>query len=354
MQSIIVAPSLDSARNVSGVSAVTLFIIKNNEKCEYIHFMQGKTDGEIGGFHRVVRILSAFRKWKKILQSYPEAIVHYNFPLDAFSIIRDYFFMRRSVKSGRRTVIHIHGGLFLFKDSKPFLLNCLLKRVFSWDTPFIVLSEKEKKRLDEEYHPGTVFVLPNCIDLSDASAFKRDYSTSTMHILYLGRIEPNKGIDYIYGAVRKLKEQGLDFVLHFAGVEQKGCNYIDRFESLLDNRFVYEGVVSGKEKTELLQKCEVFLLPSFYEGLPISLLECMSFGMIPVTTDVGSIGDFVKDGQTGLFVKQKDADSIVEAIIKLHADITLREKLGENARQTIFHKLDPQEYIAQLNTIYER
>ena len=352
MQSIIVAPSLDSDRNVSGVSAVTLFIIKNNEKCEYIHFMQGKTDGEKGGFHRVVRICSAYRKWKQTLKSYPDAVVHYNFPLDAFSIIRDFFFMRRSVKNGRHTIIHIHGGLFLFKDKKPFLLNYLLKKVFSWDSSFIVLSDKEKKRLEEEYHPGKVFVLPNCIDLSDASSFERQYTSSTMHVLYLGRIEPNKGMDYMYDAAKKLKEQNIDFVLHFAGVEQNGCNYIERFETLLGKQFVYEGIVSGKKKTELLQSCMVFLLPSFYEGLPISLLECMSFGIVPVTTDVGSISDFVKDGETGLFIKQKDADSIVESISKLYADISFRQKLAESARQTIFSKLDPVAYITQLNAIY--
>ena len=173
-----------------------------------------------------------------------------------------------------------------------------------------------------------------------------------MHVLYLGRIEPNKGMDYMYDAAKKLKEQNIDFVLHFAGVEQNGCNYIERFETLLGKQFVYEGIVSGKKKTELLQSCMVFLLPSFYEGLPISLLECMSFGIVPVTTDVGSISDFVKDGETGLFIKQKDADSIVESISKLYADISFRQKLAESARQTIFSKLDPVAYITQLNAIY--
>ncbi|MBR4389297.1 MAG: glycosyltransferase family 4 protein [Prevotella sp.] len=354
MQSIIVAPSLDSSRNVSGVSAVTTFIIANNESCDYIHFLQGKSDDEKGGLHRVSRILKTYKAWKRMLREHHGAIVHYNFPLDAFSIIRDYPFMRKSVKSGRHTIIHLHGGLFLFKDKKPFLLNMLLKKVFSWDARFIVLSEKEKQRLKDDYNPEEVYVLPNCIDLSIASKFQRTDNPDSMHILYLGRIEPNKGMDYMLEAARKMKEKGEQFVLHFAGIEQKGCNYIDRFQTQLGDQFIYEGVVSGEKKDCLLQLCDVFLLPSFYEGLPMSLLECMSFGMVPVTTNVGSISDFVKDGETGLFIQLRDADGIVDAISRLANDIQLRKSISANAKDIIFRKLQPKEYVRKLNDIYSR
>ena len=63
-QVLIVAPSLDLATNVSGVSAVTNFIIDHNKECEYTHFLQGKSDGESGALKRIVRIWRNYRKWK--------------------------------------------------------------------------------------------------------------------------------------------------------------------------------------------------------------------------------------------------------------------------------------------------
>ena len=350
---IIVSPSLNSANNVSGVSAVTNFIVNNNDDCEYIHFCQGKSDEDKGGLLRLRRLLFAYKQWGGILTQHKDAIVHYNFPLDTFSIVRDFFFIRKSVCKGNKTIVHIHGGLYLFKEQKPFFLNFLLKKLFAWNTPIIVLSNKEKERLEKEYQVKDVNVLPNCVDLQVASHYIRKNDTMPIQLLYLGRIEPNKGMDYLYEAAMKLKNSDLDILLHFAGKEQGKNQYIERFHQLLREKFVYEGVVAGSNKEDLLKKCDVFLLPSFYEGLPMSLLECMSFGMIPVTTNVGSIEDFVEDGKTGLFVKVKDVDSIVCAIKRLYEDPTLRVKLSNGAREKIFSTLNPQDYISKLNKIYQ-
>ena len=351
---LIVAPSLDSTKNVSGVSSVANFMIANNQECRYTHFLQGKGDDEQGGLSRVVRLMKSYRRWKTLLNDLPaDQIIHYNFPLDAMAVVRDFFFMNAARKQGRRMVVHIHGGLYLFRQDKPFLIKCLLNRIFRWDCPFIVLSTKEKQQIQTEYQTKTVYVLPNCVDLAVASSFTRKKFNPCLHLLFLGRIEPNKGMDYLYHAVKLLQDSGTDFILHFAGAEQGGNNYIGRFSQLLGERFVYEGVVSGIEKDKLLKTCDVFLLPSFYEGLPMSLLECMSFGMIPVTTNVGSISEFVQDGKTGLLLQMKDSQSIVDAINLLSKDTDLRRNLSKNAREKIFTTLNTENYIAKLNEIYQ-
>ena len=351
---LIVAPSLESTKNVSGVSAVANYMIANNPECRYTHFLQGKSDDEQGGVARLVRLLKCYRRWKALLNSMPaEQIIHYNFPLDAMAVVRDFFFMNAARKQGRRMVIHLHGGLYLFKNDKPLFIRHLLNKIFRWDNPFIVLSDKEKKRIQAEYQAKTVYVLPNSVDLAEASSFVRNDFRSCLHLLFLGRIEPNKGMDYLYDAVKQLQERNIDFVLHFAGIEQGDNGYVERFNQLLGERFIYEGIVTGKKKTELLKTCEVFLLPSFYEGLPISLLECMGFGMIPVTTNVGSISEFVEEGVTGLFVQMKDSQSIADAINRLAQAPDLRRNLSEGARRKIFSTLNTEKYIAKLNEIYQ-
>ncbi len=353
MDIIIVSPSLDPSVNVSGISAVCTFIIKNNTQNHYIHFLQGKTDSENGGFlFRFIRICKTYKKWKSFLSAHNNSIIHYNFPLDAKSIVRDYFFVRYAYKKQRKILLHIHGGLYLFRKEKPFYINWILNYVFNFKIPIIVLSDKEKKHIEQIYHRINVISLPNCIDLSEAKSFHREFESIELNILFLGRIEPNKGIDYILEASKMLIEKNVRFILHFAGKEDSADCYIPRFKEELGDSFCYEGVVSGQKKDELLKKCNVFLLPSFYEGLPISLLECMSFGMVPITTDVGSICTYVKDSVNGFIIPIKESQPIVDAIMSLVKSKELMKRMSIAAKETIFSQFDTQKYIDKLNHIY--
>lgn len=351
---LIVAPSLDPSQNVSGVSAVTNFIIANNKEYQYEHFLQGRSDGESGTLNMLIRIWKNYWGWKKLLKRKDYKIIHYNFPLDALSILRDSFFLRAAHDAGKKIVIHVHGGLYLFKKNKPYIIKCILSGIFSWGCPIIVLSRKERERVRQDYHAENVYVLPNCVDLSEAERFTRNFGSDRLEMLYLGRIEPNKGMDYLYDAMAGWQTCHANFRVHFAGVEQGNHGYIVKFQRLLGDKFVYEGVVTGKEKVDLFKQCQIFLLPSFYEGLPIALLECMSFGMVPVVTDVGSMGEFVKDKENGLLLQVKDVKSIVDALNLLSHDHTLLMRLSSSARQTIFACFQPKNYISQLNSVYSK
>lgn len=353
---VVVSPSLDVSENVSGVSAVVNFIIDNNKSVRYEHFLQGKSDLDKGGaFQRVTRLISNYRRWKTLLREKKGCLIHYNFPLDTPSILRDFFFMRYAVKRKIPMVIHLHGGLYLFKDEKPWIIQKMLNSAFSWPCQFIVLSRKEKDAIEKEFGAANVTVLSNCVGLKEAQVFERDNCLDeTLHILYIGRIEPNKGVDYMLKAAEQLRNTRVKFLLHIAGKDQCQDYYVPRFKESLKENFIYEGVVTGTAKTELLKKCQVFLLPSFYEGLPMSLLEAMSFGEVPVVTNVGSIGEVVKDGENGLYVKVKDCKTIVEAITRLNED---REKLQDfsvKAQLTILENFSPEEYVNKLNSIYDK
>lgn len=351
---IITSPSLNPSENVSGVSEVVRFIIGNNREREYLHFTIGKKDGEGGSLlQRIRRIAKTYREWKAFLREHPDAVVHYSFPLDARSVVRDFFFIGHAVRERRRMLVHIHGGLYLTKKSRPWLINRLMHRIFSWRVPFVVLSEKEGNVVSREFGARRVEVLPNCVDLTDAQTFARVYRKGgePLTIGYLGRIEPNKGMDWLLLACERLRREGVRFRLELAGKDEGG--YIDLFAQLLGECFHYAGVVSGEAKAEFLRSLDVFVLPSYFEGLPMSLLETMSYGCVPVTTPVGSIPGVVNDGTNGLFVKVRDEASIAEALSRLDTDRTLLRRIGEQARQTIFTQFSPQAYTARLNKLYD-
>lgn len=355
MQVIIVSPSLDPTQNVSGISAVTQFIIDNNNQVEYIHFELGRKDNERGGWHRIPSIYRKLKEWRLLLKQYPDALIHYNFPLSKPSILRDPMFIRIARKMGRKMLIHIHGGIFLTSPHVPGYLNRILKWVFQGDEPFVVLSEGEKESLQSRYSCKDVHVLPNCIDLTDAKEYVRSYPPSLpIRLGYIGRIAKTKGMTELLEACKVMKERNVPFVLEIAGKEEIENEYLPLFKKGLGDNFVYTGVVSGQEKAEFLKRLDVFVLPTYFEGLPISLLECMSYGCVSMATPVGAIPTVMIGNVNGLFVPLHDASSIVSGVEALLNDEPLYERLSLAARQTVFDKFSPSKYVEELNMIYDR
>ena len=350
MHVIITSPSLDPTQNVSGISAVTQFIMASNTGADYIHFEQGRRDGERGGLFRLLALLRALRRWRRLLRAYPQALIHYNFPLSDLSIIRDSLFLR--LAGTRPTVVHIHGGNYLMSASTPLPIRWLLRRLFAKDIPFIVLSRLEQEQLQRQYHPRHIYVLPNCPDLTHARSFVRQPNThSPLTLGYLGRICRDKGMPELLQACDELLRRGIDFRLAMAGTEDRP-EFLPLFQSRLGEHFHYCGVVTGAEKSALLQSWDIFVLPSYYEGLPMSLLESMSYGVVPVCTSVGSIGEVVIDGTNGLLVAVHSVADIVTQVLRLHDDRSLLASLSEGAAQTILDHFHPDSYIQELNHIY--
>ncbi len=353
---IITSPSLDPRDNVSGISSVTRFIIDNNRAVRYLHFTLGKKDREKGGLRRVLALWRSYRAWKRTLADNADALIHYNLPLSRASLLRDPWFMRYALRRGRKMVVHVHGGLFLTAPHIPFYLRPILRWVFRQRVPFIVLSDMEKALLADRWGAQNVVSLPNCVDLHDAQAFAdaqpmRD-AAQPLRLGYLGRIEPNKGMSELLVACRQLKRVGCPFLLTMAGKEQTEGEYLPQFEAELKDSFHYAGLVSGKTKCEFLRSLDVLVMPTYFEGLPMSLLECMSYGAVPVVTPVGSIPQVVTDGENGLFVRSHDSNTIVEAVGRLNDDRALLRTLGRAAQQTIFSQYNPQRYVDELNLIY--
>ena len=354
MKVIINSPSLDPKVNVSGISAVTQFIISNNKDVEYIHFEVGRKDAESQGkLSRIKRIIHNKNEWKMLLKQHKDAVVHYNMPLMKAAVIRDYMLLSVAHNLGMPIVLHVHGGNYIKERNRPWYIRKLLKRIFTWGRHVIVLGEEEKTILEEDFGIHNIASLPNCIDLSVAKKFKREIEGKEfLDILYLGRIEPNKGIDYIFDACKALKEKGVKFHLNFAGKEEVEGQYIPKFMESFGVDFTFHGVVSGDKKTDILKKCDIFLLPSFFEGLPMSLLETMSFGQVPIVTAVGSIPMVVEEKTNGILIRTKNCKDIVNALITLNENRDLLNKFSQNAQYTIFNKFDDEKYVKVLNDLY--
>lgn len=136
-----------------------------------------------------------------------------------------------------------------------------------------------------------------------------------LRFLFLGWLGKRKGIwDLLDVIIAHHKELKGKFMLRFGGNE-----FEDKIKKLIVNNHLedvaqFEGWVSGQKKTELLEWANCFILPSYNEGLPISILEAMSYGMPVVSTPVGGITEIVKNGRNGVIVEPGKKEHIWNAL----------------------------------------
>ncbi len=353
MKILITAPSLDTKINVSGVSSVTNFIIDNCKDFEYHHFELGKKDAEKRGIFWGLRILGAWFKWSWFMLFKHYDMIHFNYALSKPSIIRDTPLVFFSRLCRKKMILHFHGGDFLMNDEIPSWIVFVLKLVCSGRQPKVVLIPLEKVRIEEKFNAKNVYVLANCVELEEAKAFHRiKKDTGPLNVLFLGRIVKSKGLEDIYQALKLVKGEFM-FNLFMAGKGNLEQEYVQKFSSVLGDHFQFLGIVSGKDKIDLIKKSDVFLLPSLFgEGLPMALLECMSFGVVPVTTDDGSMKYVIEHMHNGIMVNKNSPLEIENALETLIKDRDLLFNLSANTKHYIFDHYNPENYVRELEKIY--
>ncbi len=352
---LITAPSLDTRFNVSGISSVTNFIIGVNKEKLYKHFELGRKDVEKRNAIWLLKMIKTAFKWGVTICSKKVERIHFNFALSKASILRDAPLILFAKLVQKKMVIHVHGGDYLTNDNTPKWIQRILRKVFSGNTAVIVLSPVEKKLVEEKYGVKNVQVLPNCVDLTEAKLFKRNYETeAVVKLLFIGRISHAKGLTYIFDILAALKKNRIPFKFCLAGTGADEKEYVEKFTTLLGADFEFKGVVSGKTKTDLYKSCDIFLLPSLFEGLPMSLLEAMSFGLVPVVTNVGSMGFVVTNNENGIITTISNDTAVVmeKAITTIINNNMLKQRLSANASAFIYKNYSPEDYVKQLNNIY--
>ena len=161
----------------------------------------------------------------------------------------------------------------------------------------------------------------------------------------------------IVEALSKLSSKRSDFEFYLYGAGPEEDLLIVQFSQSLGDKFQFKGIVSGKEKFEVLQEADIFLLPSHYgEGLPIALLEAMSYGIIPVVTDDGSMATVVNNRING-YIVEKDNSNELNVVINIILE-KFRNNDVKNMQnkiiETITKKYDCKNYSIKLEKIYNR
>lgn len=159
------------------------------------------------------------------------------------------------------------------------------------------------------------------------------------YILYTGRISYGKGLLELIDCAKEVCEIRDDVSFVLAGDGPLLSNLKKKVTDLnLQNRIKFLGQVNRKKIVNLYQNATIFAFPSYYEGLPGSLLEAMACQLPIVATEVPGNIELIEHNKNGIFIPPKNASAISKAILDLLDDPDKRDKLGKNARKTIEDK----------------
>lgn len=227
------------------------------------------------------------------------------------SFRRSAIFVDLALVCGKKPILHIHGGGFKeFYATKPEWISKVLNKCAT----IIVLSQSWKQFFESITDNVPIHIVNNVVSAPSQDSFEK-IDDSKFHLLFLGLLDRQKGIFDLLNAIADNKDTFKDRIhLHIGGNGDKGC-LIKRINVLkIENIVTYEGFVSGKKKEELLQMCDAYILPSYVEGLPLSIIEAMTYGKPILTTPVGAIPEIVSHGKNGLLFNPGDEEGIANSI----------------------------------------
>jgi glycosyltransferase involved in cell wall biosynthesis len=301
-------------------------------------------------WRKLITFAQALMRTLAQLRQRPD-VVHIHFASRASSV-RKMLLARLALARGARLIMHAHGGGYrdywatLSPASRSATVHtlarahCLIVLGDTWREFFVSLGVPRER----------IVVLPNPVSLP--AVLPKRLGRSFVRLVYLGLFARPKGVFDLIDALTRLKPD----CLGRTRLVLAGNGEVAQVRDLVERRGLARFVevrdwLSPSERDRLLASADAFVLPSYAEGLPMSLLESMAWGLPVISTTVGSIPEHVHDGMQGLLVQPGDVSELAGAIERIVMDDALRRRMGEMAR-TAVEPLSLDLYAQKVAAIY--
>lgn len=190
----------------------------------------------------------------------------------------------------------------------------------------------------------------------DSSVFKPEphrKDADPFELLCVARLVPAKGHRVLLAALHHLVSNGRKIRLRLAGDGPRREELQREVARLgLTQQIVFEGVVNQSRIRELYNLADAFVLPSFAEGIPISLMEAMAMEVPCLSTFVGGIPELIRNNVDGILVMPSDYLGLAEAIDRLIDEPDLRRRLGAAGRRRVMEDYDLDRNISRLASVF--
>lgn len=300
-------------------------------------------------------------KLKKLLVAV-WARVHFEFLIKKYDILhvhmsadnsfyRKAMFIRKAYKEKKKIIIHMHGSTFdlFYKERCNEAQKQEVREIFHMADKVIALSEDWKEFLAEFIcEADKIEVIYNAVKMPEA--YEKDYTNQKM--LFLGILGQRKGTYDLIEVLPEIFAKYPKAHIYFGGDGEREQAERLCMEKGIAEQVTFLGWVRGVEKEKLLKECSIYVLPTYHEGMPMSVLEAMSYGMAVVSTYVGGIPHLIKDGENGLLCEAGDKAALKQILTKLLENSEKREQLGKRAVEKLQNEFDINVSIQKVLEIY--
>jgi glycosyltransferase involved in cell wall biosynthesis len=194
--------------------------------------------------------------------------------------------------------------------------------------------------------PGSVSTIHNGVPDDDTGVAPKRQGPPMVGSI--GRLEPQKGMDVLIRAFAEVEDANLLIVGD--GSERGKLEELAREVGVSDRvRWIGWSDTPGR----YLAGLDVFVLPSRNEGFPLAVLEALLAGVAVIASDVGSVAEAIRDGETGLLVSSEDRGALAAALRRLLADRAFGRQLGENGRRLVLDRFTADHMASAFESLYQ-
>lgn len=331
IQVLMLGESLDRS---GGIVSVEKLILKHAPPDLAINLLvtlpNGSTTRKILVFIRALGSLC----WRLLTQKTDIVYVHV---AERGSAFRQAMTTAIAVLLGKPVILHSHSADFhTFYANTPHAIRVCLSWIFRKSTRFIVLSHSWKNFYIENLGLATeqIIVLPNPVKFPPQTL--QPVHTGKVSFLFLGKIGERKGaFDLIsaFAAIPLAQRNNAELVIAGDGEGARARQLVEQL-SLTQSVKILDWV-DEQQRDELLTHANVFVLPSYNEGLPMAMLEAMSWGLPVITTPVGGIPELISTAENGLLIAPGKIEQLSAAMQSLIENEQLRTSLGKAGRESV-------------------
>jgi glycosyltransferase involved in cell wall biosynthesis len=273
------------------------------------------------------------------------------------STIRKVFLLAVARVLRLRYILHLHDYDYAnyYRGRSPYLKR-RIATAFLHASAVIVLGQRDREVISQLFKLPTerVIILHNAVPDPLPDVARVDHPSEPCHLLFLGYLSTRKGVPELLRALASLPMTMLPWHATLAG-----GGPIDEFRKLAEELGVLNKVsflrwVDEAGVRTLCTHAHVLVLPSHAEGLAMSILEGMSYGLAVVATPVGAHSEVIKSEESGLFVSPGDVPALAGALARVINDESLRRRLGRGGRERFLAEFDVRRYASRLTNLHTR
>lgn len=299
--------------------------------------------------HKVFYFFKSFLNFLVLLPFCQLVHVHMSEPSSAK---RKYAFIMLAKLLKKRIVIHFHSFSPDTTIKGPYQ-NLYIKLFASADS-VILLSDRWRKIFIESniIDSSKIEVIHNPCQIRLPNSTPSDEVNITKNILFAGTLNQRKGYADLIEAFGRIASKVQDWRVIFAGNGEIDVAKMIGEKFNVSDQLVFLGWINGKDKYRVFSEADIFCLPSYAEGLPMALLDAISFGLPIITTPVGGILDIVQNEVNALIFEPGNINELEKNLITLMANRDLRQELGKNSLEIAKNRFDPQTIGNQMDKLY--